>query len=189
MPSRASLAVPTILLAAVATTGCGAHGHAHHSHHGRVHTHGSGEAVALGVGLLAGAAIVAAASDPPPPPPPLVVRETVVITAPPPPPGPPPPPSPRDRSPSELPQFDPIAARVALNAVDVAPCRAAGAPSGRGHAFVTVDPDGSISKVVVDEPSGMSPEAVECVGRALGAVRVKPFRGSHVSIGAVWTLP
>lgn len=188
MTSR-SLLLASSLLAVALTTGCGVHGHARHSHHAHVHTHGSGEAVALGVGLLAGAAIVAAASDPPPPPSPVVIRETVVVTAPPPPPGPPPPPSPRDRSPSELPQFDPVAARVALNAVDAAPCRAAGLPSGRGHAFVTFDPDGSISKVVVDAPSGLSPEAVECVGRALGAARVKPFRGGHVSVGAVWTLP
>lgn len=182
-----------LLALSLAAVGCG---HTHSSYRSRSHTHHhshttTGEAVALGI--LTGAAIVAAATDPPrPPPEPVVVRETLYVpVAPPAPPPPPLPPSPRDRAePATLPSFDPIAARVALSAVDVGACRDAGVPSGtRGHAFVTVDPDGTSSKVVVDEPSGLPPAGVECVGLGLGAIRVKPFRGSHVTVGTTWRVP
>lgn len=183
-----------VLLLSLAAVGCG-HTHGSYRSRGTTHHHShttTGEAIALGV--VTAAAIVAVATEPPrPPPEPVVVRETVLVpmvvaTAPPPPPLAP---SPRDRAePATLPSFDPIAARVALSAIDVSACRDAGVPAGtRGHAFVTVDPDGTSSKVVIDEPAGLSPAAVDCVGRALGAVKVKPFRGSHVTVGTTWRVP
>jgi len=86
-------------------------------------------------------------------------------------------------APVELASFDPHAARRALDAIDVSPCKAAGARSGFGHAKVTMNPDGTASKVVVDEPTGMTPEAAKCVGDRLGTATVGPFRGSMVTVG------
>ncbi len=88
-----------------------------------------------------------------------------------------------------LPAFDPTAARSALAAVELSKCSAVGAPRSYGHAIVTINPSGDISKVVVDEPGGMSAMAVGCIGDEIGKVRVAPFRGSLVNMGTTWYVP
>jgi hypothetical protein len=87
------------------------------------------------------------------------------------------------------PPFDANAARNALAAVDLAGCREAGAPRGYGHAKATVNPSGDISKVVVEEPAGMPPAAVRCVGEAVGRVTVPEFSGSFVTVGTTFFVP
>jgi hypothetical protein len=126
-------------------------------------------------------------------PQPQVVTQTVIVNA-----GPagpativqplPPQPSPRDRAQisEKLPPFDAASARAALASVDVSTCRQAGAPQGYGHARVTFNPDGAISKVIVDEPAGLTPQALQCIGDRLGSVRAQPFEGSLVTVGTVW---
>ena len=105
--------------------------------------------------------------------------------------GPPPAPTPRSKrdvaaETNDLPPFDPQAARAALNGIDVTPCQELGVPRGFGHAKVVFNPDGRISKVVVDEPSGMSSEAAHCIGERLGAATVSSFKGSFVSMGTTF---
>lgn len=63
-------------------------------------------------------------------------------------------------------------ARSALSRVDVSRCRAEGAPRGYGHANVTFDRAGHVSKVVVDRPANLSDAAVACLGRELGGARL-----------------
>jgi hypothetical protein len=105
--------------------------------------------------------------------------------------GPPLPASTRDRLPPSdaAPAFDAARARAALIEVDLADCRAAGAPSGYGHAKVTFNPWGEASKVVLDEPPGLSAAAVSCIGDRLGAATVAPFRGSYVTVGTTYFVP
>ena len=86
----------------------------------------------------------------------------------------------------ELRSFDPHAARSALNAVDVTSCRLEGAPRGFGHAKAVINPDGRISKVVVEEPAGMSAEAAKCIGDRIGTATVPPFKGSLVTVGTTY---
>jgi hypothetical protein len=168
-------------------SGCG-----HYHHYGRTHVHSGGdEGVALVVGFVAGATVISATRENYSYRAPVVVQQNVCVNAPPPAPAPivVPPPSPRDRVPASkdaLPAFDAATARAQLSAADLSSCRDLGAPAGYGHAFVTFSPDGIVTKVVVDEPPGMTPEAVRCVGDQLGAIRVRPFRGSVVTMGTVW---
>lgn len=176
-----------VVVAVALGTGCyaGRHHHFHASHH----HHGSGDGALIGaaIGLAAGAAILASEAEhrhgreeP------VYVERVVYLN------GPdqaPLPASPRDRvggDEAARPGFDAKSARAALSEVDLAPCRAAGAPRGYGHAKVTFNPDGSASKVVVDTPSGLSPEAVKCIGDRLGAVSVPEYAGSLVTVGSTW---
>ena len=87
------------------------------------------------------------------------------------------------------PAFDAKTARNALAGVELAACRAAGAPRGFGHAKATVNPSGDISKVVIDEPAGMSVGAVKCIGDAIGRVTVPEFSGSFVTVGTTYFVP
>lgn len=174
-----------LLLAGVLGAGAMGCGHSfRHSSHGH-HHHGGAEAVGLVAGLIVGAAIAEAASssreeDPERPyryysngyygPAPVVSRST------------------RDLLQEDVasPPFDAHAARAALSEIDVSPCREAGAPAGFGHAKVTFNPDGRSSKVVVDEPSGMSAAAAKCIGDRIGTATVPPFRGSLVTMGTTY---
>lgn len=99
-------------------------------------------------------------------------------------------PPPRDRSPraEELRGFDPIAARMALSAVDVSSCPPSTSSERYGHARVTMSPDGRITKVTIDHPEGLAAEAIECIGERLGGVRVEPFRGSYVTVATTFRL-
>lgn len=177
--------VSKVLLAAAlafGATGCG-HSYTSHSRHHH-HRHRSDAVDMIAAGLFVGAAIVdlaASASRSPEPEPVPVYRTYTYDTTP----TPPTPRSARDAVPEDAasPLFDAHAARAALNAVDVSSCRSAGAPAGYGHARVTVNPDGVVSKVVVDEPRGLSAAAAKCLGDRIGAATVPPYRGSLVTMG------
>jgi hypothetical protein len=93
--------------------------------------------------------------------------------------------SPRDATPTRepAPTLDPRVLRAAVERVDLSPCRAEGVPDGYGHARLTLRPEGSVSKVTIDAPSGMTPEAVRCLGKELGDARVPPFSGSPITVG------
>jgi hypothetical protein len=170
--------------AVLALNGC----YAGHHHHVRSHHHGGGDlAFAATVGLITGAAIVASAESERAPEPERVYYQPVsyyYVNA------PATPASPKDRVTSEENQgFDAKSARAALGAVDLATCRAEGAPRGYGHAKVTFNPDGKASKVVVDTPDGLSPSAVKCIGDRLGAVSVPEYEGSFITVGTTWFVP
>jgi hypothetical protein len=135
-------------------------------------------AAALGTGMLVGAAIVA--SQEPPreevvvyqnAPPVYVVTQPARVAPPPPPPAPPVP-------------FDAAAAKESLENVDLGACRAAGAPLGYGHARVTFQPDGTVSHVAIDSPSGLSDSAVRCLGAALGTATAPRFEGVPAALPA-----
>jgi hypothetical protein len=136
-------------------------------------------ALALGTGMLVGAAIVASQEPP---------REEVVVyqNAPPvyvvsqPRPAPPPPPP----APAPPAAFDAAAARAALDGIELGPCHDQGAPLGYGHARVTFAPDGTVRHVAIDSPSGMSDAAVRCIGATLGTATVPPFGGPAAAIPA-----
>jgi hypothetical protein len=115
-------------------------------------------------------------------------RRVVYVRAPGPRPQPSPPP-PRQIENPDSPPFDATTARGLLNSIDVSACKDAGTGGEMyGHAKVTFDPDGHITKVVVDEPRGLSPATVSCVGSRLGLVTVQPFRGSSVTMGTTYRL-
>jgi hypothetical protein len=100
----------------------------------------------------------------------------------------PPPPPPAREAPEGPagPKFDAPAARSALDAVDLAECRAQGAPRGYGHARVTFAEGGNVTKVIVDSPAGLPAEAVSCVGQRLATASVPPFDGVPVTVGKTW---
>lgn len=96
--------------------------------------------------------------------------------------------SPRDRVPSAptARAFDPVRARTALAETDLSTCRAVGAPRGYGHAIVTYSEEGAATKVVIDDPGGLSASAVQCVGLELGKQRVGSFDGPATEVGVTW---
>jgi hypothetical protein len=150
-----------------------------YAHHG-----GAGN---LAFAFLAGAAIAAAENEPPPPP----EREVVYVPVPAGPPiaAPPPIVSPAEtlREPEHAAAFDAVAMRTALGSVDLHACREKhGAPNGFGHAKVSFATDGSITRVVIDRPAGLSADAVSCIGDALGTVHVAPFSGGAMTAGYVF---
>jgi hypothetical protein len=127
---------------------------------------------AFGFGVLAGASIVAATH-------PVYVERVEVIESPP----------VFTLAPAdpvlvlEPPRFDATAARVSLQQVDLDACQAVGLPSGYVHARATFMNTGGVSKVVVDAPTSLSPEAVACIGDGIAKATVAPFAGSDVSVG------
>lgn len=94
-------------------------------------------------------------------------------------PAPPPPP----------PSFDALRARQELAQVELAKCRESGAPRGYGHAKVTFNPSGDISKVVIDEPAAMAGPAAKCIGDAIGKTTIPVFNGSLVTVGTTYFVP
>ncbi len=82
--------------------------------------------------------------------------------------------------------FDRLEAKAAIEATEVQKCREAGVPTGYGHAVLAIEPDGHVSKVTLDGPVGLAPEAVKCLGTALGKVRVSPFEGASVKLGTTF---
>jgi hypothetical protein len=135
-------------------------------------------ALALGTGMLVGAAIVASQE---PPREEVVVYQNappVYVVAPPPRVAPPPP------APAPPPAFDAPAARASLDSIELGTCRAQGAPLGYGHARVTFEPDGTVGRVAIDSPTGLSDAAVKCIGAALGAATVPRFSGPAAAVPA-----
>jgi len=94
-------------------------------------------------------------------------------------PAPPPPP----------PSFDALRARQELAQVELTKCRESGAPRGYGHAKVTFNPSGDISKVVIDEPAAMAAPASKCIGDAIGKTTIPVFNGSLVTVGTTYFVP
>lgn len=80
-------------------------------------------------------------------------------------------------------------ARGALSRIDVAPCRDAGAPRGKGHAKVTFSPEGNVSNVAIDAPNGLSEPAVACIGERLSAAKIAEYNGRAVTVGTFWFIP
>jgi hypothetical protein len=101
---------------------------------------------------------------------------------------PPLPASPRDRianAPAVV-RFDATQARATLAGADLSSCREQEAPRGYGHAVVTYSEAGFATKVVIDDPAGLSPTAVRCVGEKLGAQTVAAFAGPATEVGVTW---
>jgi len=96
--------------------------------------------------------------------------------------------SPRDRVSNEpgAVRFDPTQARAALAGTDLSSCREQGTPRGYGHALITFGENGFPTKVVIDDPAGMSPTAVKCVGEKLGAQTVASFAGPAPDVGVTF---
>lgn len=153
------------------------HRHVYYGHH---HHHHDVTGTAVAVGVVAGLAIAAAASPPEPPPPTAVY----VYTAPPPPivvAAPPPPAPPRA---DDLPPLDPAATRAAFSSVDLAGCNAP--PQIYGHARISLNPDGRVSRVVVEDPPNLAPDVARCIGDRIGQITVRPFRGGMVVLGTTF---
>jgi hypothetical protein len=125
-------------------------------------------------GVLLGAAVASHAHE-----------EVVVVEAPsrapepaplpalPQPPAPPPPPA----------RFDASAAHAALRSVDVASCRVHGVPTGaQVHVVVTFEPSGSVRSAVIDQPSGLSRDAVQCLADVITTARVPSWDGGNTSV-------
>jgi hypothetical protein len=173
-PLLSRLALAALLAAMVsgcAPTARSIHGHRH-----------GGAGAALVAGIIVGAALAEIASSSRQPQPEPEVYSPYPYPAP-----PPLPPSPRDRVDEDhpAPAFDPRAARAVLSSIDLSACRQAGARAGFGHAKVTIDANGNVSKVVIDEPAGLSADAVKCIGERLGAATFPPFGGS-LTIGTTY---
>jgi hypothetical protein len=146
---------------------------------------------ALGAGVLAGWAIASATQHHEPE---TVYIDRVVVVhdpapaprmEPPPvlPPAPPPPPPPAR-------PFDATQAKISLEQTNVAACRSQGVPRGYVHARVRFGNAGEVSRVVIDEPAGLSAEAVACIGERISTASAPPFDGeSAPSIGMSWFVP
>jgi hypothetical protein len=163
--------------------GCGG-SYGHHQYVGYHHHHhrGGSDGVAAVVGtILLIDAIAHLASDPPPPPPPTAVYvysapPPVIVAA-------PPPTAPKPAAADELPPLDPTATRAAFAEADLSGCHA---PPVYGHAKITLNPDGHVSRVVVEDPSDLDPSVAQCIGKHIGAVSVPPFRGGLVILGTTF---
>ena len=159
--------------------GCGpSYGHHvgyHHHHHGS----SAGFAAVVGTVLLVDAiAHVAAAAEEPPPRTAVYVYSApppIYLTAPPAAPSPP-------RS-DDLPPLDPAATRAAFAEADLSGCNT---PPVYGHAKVSRNPDGRVSRVVVEDPSDLDPAVAQCLGKRIGRVTVPPFRGGMVVLGTTF---
>jgi hypothetical protein len=118
-------------------------------------------------------------------------EEVVYVDAPPPPPAPPPP-APVIVPPAPQPvRFDAHAAHASLQAIDLAPCLERGVPSGaRVHAVVTFVPSGTVQRAVIDQPGGLSRDAVQCLAELVTVARVPSWEdGGAKSVEETWTLP
>lgn len=177
------------LVTASVGTGCapcapGAYGHAHFGGYG----HPSGVAAVAGL-VVAGAVLATdaaiASQDPP-----QDDEEPEVIVVQAPAPLPPqrmqPPAAPR---PSPV-AFDAGAAADSLHALDLSTCVDAGAlPRTYGHAQVTFDPSGKVSKVAIDRPANLSAAAVSCLGDRLGQATAPRFDGNPATVGTGFVVP
>jgi hypothetical protein len=73
--------------------------------------------------------------------------------------------------------------------VDFCGCRQPTGPVGAGHITVTFEPDGSVSKVALDQ--GVFTEGTptgDCLVQKLRAIRVRPFSGPAVRVGKAFRI-
>jgi hypothetical protein len=121
-------------------------------------------------------------------------EEIVYVEAPPAPPAatPAPPPAPVVVPPPPQPvRFDAHAAHASLQAIDLAPCRDRGVPAGaRVHAIVTFAPSGNVQRAVIDQPGGLSRDAVQCLAELVTVARAPSWEeGGAKSIEESWAVP
>jgi len=136
----------------------------------------------FGLGVVTGAAVVASTAP--------YGERVVVVETPPPVLMAVPAPSSAKLPPPEPRRFDATAAKGVLDGIDLSECHAMGLPRGYLHARATFANTGAVTKVVVDAPSGLSPSAVSCVGRAVSSVAVPAYDGDEgVTMGASWFVP
>jgi hypothetical protein len=174
-PVFATLLVGSVLASCL--SGCLPHHHARHHH-------GGGTAVAFGAGMLLGAAIASEArKEPEDPERPYRYYSNGYFS------WPATPRSSKDtpRQDEGGPPFDVSAARATFNGIDLTGCMDGGAPK-YGHAKVTVAPTGRVERVVIDDPPGLPPRAVACIGERLGGATLPPFRGEAVNVGTTFHL-
>ena len=172
-----------LLLAAGLATALGCAPTTYSSYHGHYHHRGGSGAGLLVAGVIAGVAVASLAAEAERPPPRTAVY---VYNSPPPPPVvyvPAPAPPPRA---DDLPPLDPAATRAAFGEVDLAGCNA---PTVYGHAKITLNPDGHVSRVVVEDPADLDPAVAQCIGKKIGAVTTPQFRGGMVMLGITFRTP
>jgi hypothetical protein len=51
---------------------------------------------------------------------------------------------------------------------------------------VSFAPNAAVTRVVVDGPAGLTPDAVACIGQALASAQVEPFAGGEVTVGTTF---
>ena len=85
--------------------------------------------------------------------------------------------------------FDRAAAVVALGAVDVAPCKQEGGPTGPGHVRVTFAPSGAVAAAEVDSGAFVGTAVGACVASRFAAVQIPPFSAPAVTVGKAFSLP
>lgn len=174
-----------VLLAAGLATALGCAPTTYSSYHGHFHHHHGGSGAGLLVaGVIAGVAVASLAAEAERPPPSTAVYvysapPSVVIATP----APAAPPPPRA---DDLPPLDPTATRAAFESVDLSACHA---PTVYGHAKISLNPDGHISRVVVEDPPDLDPQVAQCIGREIGSVTTPKFRGGMVMLGITFRTP
>lgn len=182
--SSFSLEAAVIAVGLATIVGCApSYGYHHHYGYHHSHTHVSSGG-ALAVGLIAGVAIASMAHEAERPPPKAAVYvysspPPVIVAA----------PAPRAPAPpraDELPPLNPSATRAAFADVDLSGCNA---PQAYGHAKISLNPDGRVSRVVVEDPADLNPAVAKCIGNEIGKVTVPPFRGGMVVLGTTFRVP
>ena len=75
--------------------------------------------------------------------------------------------------------------------MDLGSCRAQGVPANaRVHAVVTFAPSGDVKRALIDQPSGLSREAVQCLAEAVTTAHVPAWdEGGAKSVEESWILP
>ena len=163
-----------VAVGCVALMGCGG-GRGHHGGGADFPTGAVATAVIAAAEVAAYAASPRPVPDPDPDPDPYIGSQ----------PGPPPPLVIN----SAHPNFEPVPALAAIDALDFASCHSSGTLIGWNHARLTFQRDGAVSRVQIDWTPGMPPAAVECLRAQLASVSVPPFEGPPVTIGAAFFVP
>jgi predicted Zn finger-like uncharacterized protein len=84
--------------------------------------------------------------------------------------------------------FDRGAAAGALGAVNLSSCKKADGPSGSGHVKVTFEPNGTVSKVDVDQPPFSGTPVGGCVAGKYRGVKIPAFSGGSMTVGKSFSL-
>ena len=84
--------------------------------------------------------------------------------------------------------FDRGAAAGALGAVNLSSCKKADGPTGSGHVKVTFEPNGTVSKVDVDQPPFSGTAVGGCVAGKYRGVKIPAFSGGAMTVGKSFSL-
>jgi len=172
------IVLPMVVVASLGLVGCGGGGRGHQAGGGAKFPIEAAAAVALAVAHIVTVAATPAPADPNTDPDPYIPT-----SAPPPPPVRPPP------VPSSHPSFEPAAALAAIDVMDFGPCRGAGSSLRWYHARVTYEPDGSVSRVLIDWAAGTPSSAMDCLREKVAMASVPRFEGPAVTVGASFFVP